>query len=233
MGSFLGVLIDRLPRGEDVLRQPSACRSCGARLGLRDLVPLLSYAAARGRCRHCGSAVPGWLWQVEIAALGAATLALLRGGDGWQVWTSAALLWLLLALAVTDLRSFRLPDALTAALAALTLGAAWPQGLLVTALAGALIGSGGFLLLRWLYSALRHREGLGLGDVKLMAGLGALTGPVNLPFLLLVAATGALVAALLAARGRPGRLRGDMPLPFGTALCGAGALLWLLDKSLI
>ena len=222
-GSFLAVLVDRLPRGEDVVTAPSRCRACKTRLGLRDLVPLLSYPLLRGCCRHCGAPVPGWLWLMELAALGLAGLAMLRGGTVWEIWCSALLLWLLLALAVSDLRTFRLPDALTAALAALCLGAALAQGLFVWALAGGLIGAGSFLLLRIAYAALRGREGLGLGDVKLMAGLGALTGPAQLPLLVLVAALSALIAAALTRGG----WAADRPLPFGVALCAAGALVWL------
>ncbi|WP_323769591.1 prepilin peptidase [Antarctobacter sp.] len=229
VGSFLAVLVDRLPRGEDVVTRPSRCRSCDTRLGLRDLVPLLSYPLQRGRCRHCGTALPGWLWLMELAALGLAGLALLRGGTGWEVWCSAGLLWLLLALAVCDLLWFRLPDALTAALTALCLGAALAQGVIVHALAGGLVGMGSFLALRLSYSALRGREGLGLGDVKLMAGLGALTGPFQLPLLVLIAALGALAVTLLMRRD----LKGDLALPFGSALCGAGAVLWLLEKTLL
>lgn len=228
-GSFLGVLVDRLPRGEDVVRAPSRCRTCKTRLGLRDLVPLLSYPLLGGRCRHCGAALPGWLWLMEIAATGLALLAVLRGGTDWQVWTSALLLWLLLALAASDMIRFRLPDALTAALAALCLGAALAQGTLLAALGGGLIGAGAFLALRAGYGALRGREGLGLGDVKLMAGLGALTGAQMLPLLVLVAASGALIAALVSRRS----LRGDLALPFGAALAAAGGLLWLMEKTLI
>lgn len=229
IGSFMGVLTDRLPRGEDVIRSPSRCRRCDTRLGPRDLVPILSYAAQRGRCRHCGAPVPGYLWLMEIAALGLAALAILRGGELWEVWCSAALLWLLLTLAVCDLIWFRLPDGLTAALAALCLGTALASGFFLYALGGALIGVGAFWLLRIAYRAARGREGLGLGDVKLMAGLGALVGPHDLPLLVLIAALAALLAALLTRGG----LRRDLPLPFGAALAAAGALLWLFGKSLI
>ncbi len=229
MGSFLGVLVDRLPRGEDVLTAPSRCRSCGTRLGPLQLVPLLSYVWQRGRCRACGAALPGWLWLIEIAATGLAGLAVLQGGDAWQVWCAAAVLWVLLALGVCDLLWFRLPDALTAALVALCLGAALANGVFLHALGGALIGAGAFLALRIAYHALRGREGLGLGDVKLMAGLGALTGPHDLPLLVLIAAVGALGAAVFAGRG----LRRDLALPFGTALTVAGGVMWLLEKTLI
>lgn len=229
VGSFLAVLVDRLPRGEDVVARPSRCRSCDTRLGWRDLVPLVSYPVQRGRCRHCGTALPGWLWLMELAATGLAVLALLRGGTGWEIWCSAGLLWLLLALAVCDLIWFRLPDALTAALAALCLGAALAQDVFIEALTGGLLGMGSFLALRLGYKALRGREGLGMGDVKLMAGLGALTGPMQLPLLVLVASLGALCVTLVRHRS----LKGDLALPFGTALAAAAALLWLFEKTLI
>lgn len=229
VGSFLAMLVDRLPRGEDVVTAPSRCRSCQIRLSARDLVPLLSFAMARGRCRACAAPLPGWLVLMELAALGLAGLALLRGGDLWQVWTAAGMLWLLLALGVCDLLWFRLPDALTAALAALCFGAALASGQGMVALAGGLLGAGSFLALRVGYHALRGREGLGLGDVKLMFGLGALTGPAQLPLLVLIAALGALVATLALHRD----LRGDLALPFGAALTAAGGVLWLLEKTLI
>ncbi|MBY6113193.1 prepilin peptidase [Mameliella alba] len=229
IGSFLGVLVDRLPRGENVILSPSRCRSCKTRLSLRDFVPLLSYLLLRGRCRHCDAPIPGWLWLMELAATGLAGLAILRGGTAWDIWCAAALLWLLLALAVSDLRSFRLPDALTAALAALCLGAALAQGVFLLALAGGLIGAGSFLALRIAYHSLRGREGLGLGDVKLMAGLGALTGPFDLPLLVLIAALTALAAAVI----RVGKLNRQVALPFGAALAVSGAFLWLFEKTLL
>jgi leader peptidase (prepilin peptidase)/N-methyltransferase len=235
VGSFLGALIDRLPREEDILRAPSRCRSCGTRLRAVDLVPLLSFVVLRGKCRYCAAPLPGWLPLMELAAFGLAGLAVLRGGDDWQIWTSAGVLWLLLALGVCDLLWFRLPDALTAALAALCLGAAVGNGLGMLALAGGLLGAGAFLALRVGYMSLRGREGLGLGDVKLMAGLGALTGPAHLPLLVLVAALGALLATLILrwGGGVRGGLRGDLALPFGAALTAAGGALWLMEKTLI
>lgn len=229
LGSFLGVLVDRLPRGENVVTAPSRCRRCKTRLGASDLVPLFSYLWQRGRCRHCGAALPGWLWLMEIAATGLAALALLQGGALWHVWCAAGVLWLLLALGVSDVLWFRLPDALTAALAALCLGAALANGVFLYALGGALIGAGLFLTLRVTYRALRGREGLGLGDVKLMGGLGALTGPHDLPLLLLIAAVGALAAAALAGRG----MRRDLALPFGSALSAAAGVMWLFEKTLL
>jgi len=250
VGSFLNVLIDRLPRGEDVIRVPSGCRSCGQRLGLRDLVPVLSFVALRGRCRHCGSAISPWHFYVEIAAPGLAVLAVLAapagGGGGTVAWLTALVLWTLLALAVTDLIWFRLPNPLTLTLVGLALTLALAQALadpaqtaqpaqtaLLRAFGGAVLGAGSFWLLRLSYAALRGREGLGAGDVKLMAGIGALTGAAALPVVVLTGALLALTTALVVARLSGRALTGTLRLPFGAALCAAGFLVWLWQAAAI
>lgn len=222
VGSFIGVLADRLPRGEDVVTARSRCRACGVRLGLRDLVPLASFVMLRGRCRTCGAAIPPLLLHAELLATGAAVLAVLAGGGALQVGLSALWLWLLIALCLSDLRWFRLPDPLTFALVPAGFALA-PEGLVAAAL-GAVLGAGSFALLRRGYARFRGREGLGPGDVKLMAGLGAYAGPWDLPLMVLMAALIGIAMALLT----PGGLRGDRALPFGAALCAAGAVLWAL-----
>ncbi|MFQ5567894.1 MAG: prepilin peptidase, partial [Paracoccaceae bacterium] len=111
VGSFLGLLIERLPAGESVVLGRSRCGKCGAALGPRDLVPLLSWAASGGRCRHCRAAL-GWFHPgIEAAALGVALWSVLVV-PGWLAWASAGLGWTLLALAVIDQRHMVLPDAL-------------------------------------------------------------------------------------------------------------------------
>lgn len=223
IGSFLAVLVDRLPRDEDVVRARSACRSCGAVLRARDLVPLVSFIWRRGRCGRCGAAIPPWLLYMEIAATGAAVLAVLNGGSAGHMIGTAVVLWLLLALAATDLMWFRLPDLLTGALALVALGLA-PD--LRNAVLGAAIGAAGFAALRWGYRALRGREGLGLGDVKLMVGLGAFAGAAQVPMLVLLAAVTTIAAAAVGA-WRRGAYDPARPLPFGAALCAAAFALWL------
>src|SRR5437764_12137346 len=112
IGSFLGVLIRRLPEGRPVVWARSACERCGAALRASELVPLLSWALARGRCRHCGGAL-GWFYPaIELAALAVALVAL--AVDPVEVaWLDCLLGWWLLALAWVDLRRWILPDALT------------------------------------------------------------------------------------------------------------------------
>ena len=98
---------------------------------------------------------------------------------------------------------------------------------------GALLGAGSFVILRWSYWLWRGREGLGLGDVKLMVGLGAFAGPYDLPLLILLAAFSALGVALLQRLLSPAPLAPDRPLPFGAALCAATAVLWLIGPQLV
>lgn len=231
-GSFLGLLVDRLPRDEPVVIARSACRSCGTALAPHELIPLVSFALARGRCRSCAAPIPRWLPLMEIAALALALLAVVLGRTPAEIALFAGLLWTLLALAAADLMWFRLPDPLTATLLVLALACAyvtgWPP--LPLALWGAAIGAGSFLAIRIGYHRLRHREGLGLGDVKLMAGLGAALGPLDLPLMVLTAALCALAAALAGRVTSPEALSATRPMPFGAALAAAGGVIWAVAR---
>ena len=234
IGSFLAVLVDRLPRGEDTVLRASGCRSCGTALKGWQMVPILSFLIQRGRCKNCGAVIPPWLLYLELICLGLGILAVLQGGGATEVVLSAAFLWLLAALATADLIWFRLFDPLTAALALVAFAMALaPQGVgLEQAALGAALGAGSFAALRWGYWLLRRREGLGLGDVKLMVGLGAFSGPYDLPLLVLLAAVMALVVALGQRLVNRQSLAADRPLPFGAALCAAAAMLWLTGPQL-
>ncbi|MDJ0626854.1 MAG: prepilin peptidase [Rhodobacter sp.] len=229
VGSFLGVLVDRLAAGEDSVRGPSRCTGCGARLKWRDMVPIVSALALRGRCRVCGAPIPGHLIRIEFAGLLAAALAVALGQSMDQTAVLAGFLWCLTGLFYSDLLHYRLPNVLTAPLLILGLGLAAldPERGVAEGLLSAVLASGAFLALRWGYRAWRGHEGLGLGDVKLMAGIGAGLGWAELPLATLFAAGLALaVAAMDALRGR-GLPQRDTRLPFGTHLVG-GAVLTLV-----
>lgn len=228
MGSCAALLAERMVRGEAVALARSACRSCGVRLGGRDLVPLLSFVWLRGRCRHCGAAIPARLWQAEWAGLGLGALTVaLAAGPADALW-SAFWLWCLLALALADLQRFRLPDPLTAVLLALGMGLAWPAW--QEAALGAGLGAGAFLALRSGYAAATGREGMGLGDVKLMAGIGAGLGPLALPWVALIAAASALMLAALRSWRRGRRLSRLGRVPFGAYLAAAAMAVWALQR---
>ena len=227
VGSFLGVLIRRLPEGRPIVWARSACEGCGAVLAVRDLVPLASWARSRGRCRHCGRAL-GWFYPaVELAAAAVALIAL-AVDDGETAWLDCLLGWWLLALAWIDARRWILPDALTLPLILAGLFAALvfdPDALAERAL-GAVLGYLALRLIGWAYLRLRGREGLGEGDAKLLAAGGAWLGALVLPQIILVAALSALLAAAaLRLSGR--RIRAQTALPFGPFLALAIWALWL------
>jgi leader peptidase (prepilin peptidase)/N-methyltransferase len=228
VGSFLGVLIIRLPEQRPWALARSCCAACGTGLAARDLVPLASFVLQRGRCRHCGDPI-GWFHPaVELAAFGIAVWTVLAMVEPADIWASCLLGWTLLALAWIDARSMTLPDLLTLPLLLAGLGITWlrePDAVFWRA-AGA---AAGYLALRGVavaYRALRGRDGMGAGDAKLLAAAGAWLGLTPLPWVVLLAAIcGLAMAGLLAAGGR--QLRMTTALPFGPCLAAAFWLLWL------
>lgn len=226
-GSFLAAWADRLPRDESILARPSSCRDCGTRIGWRDMVPVLSWLGLGGRCRHCGGAIPRRLFYSEVAGVALAAAAIWVAQSPAQMALGALYLWLLMGLALCDLAAFRLPDALNGALFATGLALAAESGTLDLGLIGAGAGAGAFGAIRLGYGMLRRREGLGLGDVKLMAGIGAGLGWQALPLVALLAALTATAGALL----RGGVLARDTEIPFGAHLAAAAGALWLLGAA--
>ncbi|MCG6901827.1 MAG: A24 family peptidase [Rhodobacter sp.] len=228
VGSFLGVLVDRLPsRGIRALLQPSRCATCTAALAWRDMVPVFSTMVLGGRCRVCGTTIPGHLLRIEIAALLAGLVAVLLTRSSAEMWLTAALFWCLIALFYTDLLQFRLPDALTLTLFVLGLAMAWldPERGLANGLFSAAIAVTAFWVIRTGYFQWRGREGLGLGDVKLMAGIGAALGWALVPVVTLVAAGMALTVVAVEAILRKTAPGADTRLPLGSYLCAATVLL--------
>jgi leader peptidase (prepilin peptidase)/N-methyltransferase len=230
VGSFLGVLVRRLADGRAFLWTRSRCESCARVLRPRDLVPLLGWVAARGRCRYCGNAI-GWFDPaIELAATLVAFGAVTVDG-GTETWIDCLLGWWLLALGWIDLRSYLLPDALTLPLVVAGLaGAVWldPASLPAAAL-GAALGYLGLRTVAWAYHLVRGREGIGQGDAKLLAASGAWLGAAALPQVILFSASAALVAAL-GLRLAGARIGARSALPFGPFLASATWLLWLFAR---
>lgn len=236
IGSFLGVVITRAKAPHTILWTRSVCDACGHTLGPADLVPLASWAIAGGRCRYCASRIGPFYPAIELAALGLAAWAASLTG-GWLLWASCALGWTLLALAAVDWREYRLPDLLTLPL--IPAGLAVHYALapdasfsffrvdsLLTSAIGAVVGYAFMMIVRWGYAAVRHREGMGLGDAKLFAAAGAWVGWLGLPSVLLVAALAALASLLFRYRGKAA-VRSDERVPFGTFLCLGMWVVWL------
>ncbi|MGL3823497.1 prepilin peptidase [Sphingopyxis sp. R3-92] len=230
LGSFIATLVLRWPAERSVLGR-SHCDACERPLAAWDLVPLLSALLSRGRCRRCGARIDPFHSRVEIASalIGALALAFMPGVSGW-LW--ALFGWLLLPLALLDARHLWLPDRLNALLAATGLLFAGPlMGTVLTdRWIGAVAGGLALALVAWGYRRARGADGMGGGDPKLVAALGAWLGWQALPLVLLLASVGGLAWAL-ATQGK-----GDQPLvqrriPFGlfvSIAAFAAVPIWLL-----
>ncbi|MFP4079032.1 MAG: prepilin peptidase [Ectothiorhodospira sp.] len=254
IGSFLNVLIHRLPlmmerqwqrearawlgeeaptgegtdRPFNLLVPHSRCPACGHRIRVRENIPVLSYLILRGRCAACRTRISPQYPLVETAAAVLAVTVIAHFGATWAGAAALLLTWSLLALAVIDLRTSLLPDTLT--LPVLWLGLVLNLGGIFTDPTSSLLGAVlGYLSLWSVYQAFRlltGKEGMGYGDFKLFALLGAWLGWQMLPLIILLASlVGALVGlTLIVLRGRDR----ELPIPFGPYLAAAGwiALLW-------
>ncbi|APD09029.1 prepilin peptidase [Thermus brockianus] len=187
VGSFLNVVIHRLPKGESIVFPPSRCPSCGRRLAPMDLIPVVSYLALRGRCRYCNEPISPRYPLVEGLTGGLFLLAALFYPPSWEALWVFAFLALLVALSFIDLDTFELPDALTYGLLLLGLASAWLLSFPLPfreALDGALLAAGGLGLIAG-YANLflrRFQEGraevpVGPHQVHMAALFGALLGP--------------------------------------------------------
>ena len=227
-GSFCGVLVRRIPAGQPIALARSRCDSCGTALGWRDLVPLASFAMSGGRCRHCGKPIGVFHPAIELAAVAVALCAVWLD-EGAAAWLDCGLGWTLLTLAWIDRDWMLLPDILTLPLLLTGLAVAWFDGpeALTQATLGAAAGWLGFTLIAVGYRRLRGRDGLGLGDAKLLAAGGAWVGIGLLPTVILLAAVVALTVAV-PARLLHGTTSADTPLPFGPWLALGIWIVWLL-----
>jgi leader peptidase (prepilin peptidase)/N-methyltransferase len=228
IGSFLAAILVRWPEGRSVMKGRSHCDRCGRTLGPRDLVPILSWFLVKGRCRHCGAPIDRRLLAVEAGAALIGLTAIAAHPLPAAAFTAIFGWWLFL-LAALDLEHQWLPDRLTLPLIPVGLAIAWAG--IGPPLHDRLIGAAaGFLVLALIalaYRALRGREGLGGGDPKLFAAIGAWLGWQALPFVMLAAGLLGLVAILLK------RLRGEAvaatdSLPLGTLLALAAWPIWLI-----
>lgn len=233
VGSFLNVVIHRLPRGGSVVRPPSSCPRCGARLSAADLVPVLSYLWLRGRCRYCGAGISPRYLLVELLTGG--LFAGLYVHFGWQPLLAKHLFLaaLLVATAFIDLEHYIIPNRLI--LAGLAGGVPlnlWTRDLtLLSAILGALVPAAFFLLL-----ALATRGGVGGGDIKLVVVIGLFLGwPWGALAVFLGALAGGILGLALLLTGR--KKRKD-PLPFGpflalgttaAVLAGEPLVFWYLS----
>lgn len=255
VGSFLNVVIHRLPkimergwhvqaaelRGEAVPEAPrynlavprSACPACNHSITLLENIPVVSWLALRGKCSACGVAISARYPVVELLGGALAAAAIFKFGPTWQGVAACAFLWTLLALTGIDFDTQFLPDNLTlpllwGGLIANLYGLFVPlQEAVVGAIAGYLV----LWTIFWLFKLIRGKEGMGYGDFKLLAALGAWLGWKMLPLIVLGSSVvGAFIGiALVAFKGRDH----NVPLAFGPYLAIAGAVALFFGPTLL
>lgn len=214
-GSFLNVVVYRLPRHESLLWPASHCPSCGTPVRPYDNVPILSYLLLRGHCRGCGAHIsPRYPLVEALTALLCAGAVLRHDGSASAIALSIGLILIVVPAALIDLEHRVIPNVLTAfgAIVALVLGLALdPGGEWQRLIAGA--AAGGFLLI----AALAYPGGMGMGDVKLAGVMGLFLGSAVAPAILIALLSGVLVGAVVIARhgARQGR---KTAIPFGPFL---------------
>lgn len=224
IGSFLNVVIARLPERRSLWMPGSTCPGCGNAIAWHDNIPLVSFVALRGRCRACAAPIP---WRYPIVEASTAVLFavawLVFGGDRLEFAVAAVFLAALVAITVIDLRHQIIPDALTlpGVVAGLLASFATDRLSWVDSVGGILLGAGLFVAV-----ILLSRGGMGGGDLKLGAMLGAFLGWQALLVALFVAVVlGGLSAVALLASGRLAR-KDAIPVGPFLAIGGAVALFW-------
>ena len=226
VGSFLNVCIYRVPRGQSVVSPPSRCPKCKKELAWYDNIPVVSWLVLRGRCRTCGEPISIQYPIIELITAVVAVLVVWSTPPGWLLASRLVLGALLIVLFVIDLELQILPNAITlpGIAAGFLFSLAAPPGP-IASLAGIALGAGILYGIAAAYYAVRKEEGMGMGDVKMLAMIGAFLGwRAVLLTLILASFAGALTGIALMSSKREG-LR--YALPFGTFLA-LGALAAML-----
>ena len=256
VGSFLNVVILRLPLrmaasweqeareilqlGEEheplppgIVREPSHCPQCKHALSVADNIPLLSWLLLGGQCRYCRANISIQYPLVELLSGVLSAVIVWRLGPTWAALAGLGFTWCLIALSGIDFRTQLLPDQITFPL--LWLGLLLALLPLFVPAASAILGAAlGYLSLwsvYWIFKLLTGKEGMGHGDFKLLAALGAWMGPVALlPIVLLSSLIGALVGVALIVARKHDR---DVPMPFGPFIAAAGWVWFVAGNNLL
>jgi leader peptidase (prepilin peptidase)/N-methyltransferase len=232
IGSFLNVCIYRLPLGKSVVSPPSACPGCNRVLSWYDNIPIVSWVALRAHCRTCGAAI-GIRYPI-IEALTAAMFGVAWWYYGPGVLLASRLVFgcALIVLFAIDLEHHLLPNTIT--LPGIVVGlifSVFTEPGWMASLIGAVLGGGALFGIAEAYYRVRHEEGLGMGDVKMLAMVGAFLGwQLTLLTLMLASLSGTVIGLLLIVTGRGGM---KYALPFGTFIALGAAAAATVGPSLV
>jgi leader peptidase (prepilin peptidase) / N-methyltransferase len=231
---ILELAADEAPLPPGIVRESSHCPHCKHPLAIRDNIPLFGWLLLRGRCRYCAAPISIQYPLVELLTGVLSALVVWKFGPSWPALAGLILTWVLIALAGIDFRTQLLPDQLTLPLLWLGLLLALLPTMFVTpgaSIIGAAVGYLSLWSVYWLFKLLTGKEGMGHGDFKLLAALGAWMGPVALlPIILLSSLIGALIGGSLILLRRHGR---DIPMPFGPFIAAAGWMWFFMGDQLL
>lgn len=228
VGSFINVLIHRLPRGESVVFPGSHCPACGAPIRAYDNVPVLSWLLLRGRCRACRAPIAIRYPAIELANA-VLWLAVYLRAPGWADFATGAFLCsACLALLVIDAEFRILPDRITLTGIAIGIALSFFSHVRtpLSAIGGAALGAGGLFLLAFLWEKLRGVEAMGMGDVKMLGMVGALLGVPGVVLTVLLASVAGSLVGLLLVLARRGSLQTALPFGVFLALGAIAAFFW-------
>ena len=226
IGSFLNVCIHRVPTSQSIIHPRSRCPQCGHLIRAYDNIPVLSYALLRGRCRDCGTRISPRYPVVELLSGAFAAMTVARFGLDWTGAVVYALIAAFLVITFIDIDHQIIPDMITLPGIPIGVAASFGPGLVspLEALIGILAGGGSLFLVAWGYQLIAKREGMGGGDIKLLAMVGAFVGWQGVLFTIFVASlTGTLTGIAMMFR-RPGGMK--LKVPFGPFLA-VGAIAYL------
>lgn len=226
LGSFANVIVYRLPRGESVVRPRSRCQSCQAKIAWYDNIPIMSWFLLRGKCRRCRARFS--LRYALVEFLMATTFAGLyyKFGASWLLLEYCIFAFGLITASFIDFDHMILPDEFTLSGIALGLVGAFfnPEREFLPALGGVLLGGGSLWAVAAIYSAFRKQEGMGGGDIKLLAWIGGILGWTSVPFVIISSSLiGSIVGVTILIKTKGGLSRA---IPFGPYLA-LGAILFI------
>jgi leader peptidase (prepilin peptidase)/N-methyltransferase len=232
VGSFLNVVVYRLPREESIAFPGSRCPRCGKAIAAYDNIPVLSWILLAGRCRTCRAPIAARYPMLELANA-ILWVLVFRVAPCWGDFLTGAFLCSAgLALSAIDADFQILPDAITlpGTVVGLALSFFSLRRTPVQAALGAALGAGGLWLLAYLYEKIAGQEGMGLGDVKMLGMIGALLGPIGVLATIFAASiSGSVIGVgLMLARGSDGKMR----LPFGVFLALGAIASWFFADPL-
>lgn len=232
LGSFANVVIYRLPKEESVVKPGSHCYSCKTPVKWYDNIPIVSWFILRGKCRHCGAKFSFRYALVEILMACLFALSFHYVGLSWSLVEYLLFIFGLVVCTFIDLDHMILPDEFTLSGIVIGLVGAYlnPQREFLDALFGVLMGGGFLWGMAYVYYLLTKQEGMGGGDIKLLAWIGALLGWKAIPFVIMSSAIIGSVVGIIAARKQNAGLK--TVIPFGPYLA-LGALMYLFGGETI